>query len=213
MKLWPIAVSVPALLSGCATLPPPPPIAPIVVEVPAPAPAPAPVASFDVLIRGGTIYDGSGGAAYVGDVGISGDRIIYVGPSQGATAARVVDARGMAVAPGFINMLSWSTESLMVDPRGQSELRQGITLEVMGEGWSMGPLTDEMKLLAVKQQGDVKFPIEWTTLGDYLNFLEHKGTSLNIASFVGATTVRQHELGVVQTDGRNRTNQRRDHIR
>ncbi|MES2002699.1 MAG: D-aminoacylase [Pseudomonadota bacterium] len=196
MKLWPIAVSVPALLSGCATLPPPPTIAPIVAEVP----APAPVASFDVLIRGGTIYDGSGGAAYVGDVGISGDRIIYVGPSQAATAARVVDARGMAVAPGFINMLSWSTESLMVDPRGQSELRQGITIEVMGEGWSMGPLTDEMKLLAVKQQGDVKFPIEWTTLGDYLNFLQRKGTSLNIASFVGATTVRQHELGEGDVD-------------
>ena len=196
MKPWQIAVSVPALLSGCATLPPPAPIAPIVAEVPAPAPQ----ASFDVLIRGGTIYDGSGGVPYVGDVGIRDDRIVYAGPSQAATAARIVDARGLAVAPGFINMLSWSTESLMVDPRGQSELRQGITLEVMGEGWSMGPLTDTMKDLAVKQQGDVKFPIEWTTLGDYLNFLEHKGTSLNIASFVGATTVRQHELGEGDVD-------------
>ncbi|MBA3668624.1 MAG: D-aminoacylase [Sphingomonas sp.] len=177
-------------------------------SVPAPAPtvaaAPVPVVAaspaYDVLIRGGTIYDGSGGVAYVGDVGIRGDRIVYAGPSQPATAARIVDASGLAVAPGFINMLSWSNESLMVDPRGQSELRQGITLEVMGEGWSMGPLTDKMKVLAVKRQGDVKFPIEWTTLGDYLNFLEHKGTSLNIASFVGATTVRQHELGEGDVD-------------
>jgi N-acyl-D-amino-acid deacylase len=150
---------------------------------------------YDVLIRGGTIYNGSGGPAYVGDVGIRGDRIVYAGRAQGASARQVIDARGFAVAPGFINMLSWSNESLLVDPRGQSELRQGITLEVMGEGWSMGPLNDKMKVLAVKQQGDIKYPIQWTTLGDYLSFVEHKGTALNIASFVGATTVRQHELG------------------
>ncbi|MES2136934.1 MAG: amidohydrolase family protein [Pseudomonadota bacterium] len=107
----------------------------------------------------------------------------------------MIDAHGLAVAPGFINMLSWSNESLLVDPRGQSELRQGVTLEVMGEGWSMGPLTDRMKALAIKQQGDIKYPIQWTTLGDYLNFLQRKGTSMNVASFVGATTIRQHELG------------------
>jgi N-acyl-D-amino-acid deacylase len=151
--------------------------------------------AYDVLIRGGTIYNGSGGAAYVGDIGIRGDHIVYAGRAHGASAARIIDARGLAVAPGFINMLSWSNESLLVDPRGQSELRQGITLEVMGEGWSMGPLNDKMKALAVKQQGDIRYPIQWTTLGDYFTFLEHKGTAMNVASFVGATTVRQHELG------------------
>ena len=151
--------------------------------------------AYDILIRGGTIYNGSGGVPFVGDVGIRGDRIVYAGPPQRATAPRIVEAAGLAVAPGFINMLSWSNESLLVDPRGQSDLRQGVTLEVMGEGWSMGPVNDRMKVLAVKQQGDIKYPIQWTTLGDYLSFVEHKGTALNIASFVGATTVRQHELG------------------
>ncbi|MEO5611454.1 MAG: D-aminoacylase [Sphingomicrobium sp.] len=187
-------VSAMTVVSGCAansaaTVAPPP----SVVEAPQ---APA----YGLLIRGGTIYDGSGGAPYVGDVAISGDRIVYAGPVRDATAAKVVDARGLAVAPGFINMLSWSNESLLVDPRGQSELRQGVTLEVMGEGWSMGPLTDDMKKLAVERQGDIKYPIQWTTLGEYLNFLERKGTSLNIASFVGATTVRQHELGEGDVD-------------
>ena len=156
--------------------------------------------SFDLLVRNGTIYDGSGGTPYVGDVGIKGDRIIYVGPSRAAQATKTVDATGLAVAPGFINMLSWATESLLVDPRGQSDLRQGVTLEVMGEGWSMGPLNDEMKKLAVQRQGDIKYPIEWTTLGEYLNYLEKKGTALNVASFVGATTVRQHELGERDVD-------------
>lgn len=188
MMKWLAAVSTLTLVGGCTSVPPPAPVSAVV-------PALAPVPAYDLLIRGGTIYDGSGGAPYIGDVGIRGDRIVYAGLPQEASAPRLVDARGLAVAPGFINMLSWSTESLLVDPRGQSELRQGITLEVMGEGWSMGPLTDEMKALAVKQQGDIKYPIEWTTLGDYLNFVERKGTSLNIASFVGATTVRQHELG------------------
>ncbi|MEO6257003.1 MAG: D-aminoacylase [Sphingomicrobium sp.] len=181
-----------ALTCSCGVTPTPP-----VASAAAPLAA-APV--YDLLIRGGTIYDGSGGTPFVGDVAVRGDRIVYAGPTQVSTATRVVDAQGLAVAPGFINMLSWSTDSLLVDPRGQSELRQGVTLEVMGEGWSMGPLTDDMKRLAVEQQGDIKYPIEWTTLGDYLNFLEHKGTSLNIASFVGATTVRQHELGERDVD-------------
>jgi N-acyl-D-amino-acid deacylase len=150
---------------------------------------------YDLLIRGGTIYDGTGSPPVIGDVGIRGNDIAYVGPSAPATAATIVDARGMAVAPGFINMLSWATESLLVDPRGLSDLRQGVTLEVMGEGWSMGPLNDEMKKLARDQQGDIKYPIEWTTLGEYLNYLEKRGIGLNVASFVGATTVRQHELG------------------
>ncbi len=111
-----------------------------------------------------------------------------------------MDAKGLAVAPGFINMLSWATESLLVDGSGQSDLRQGVTLEVMGEGWSMGPLNDEMKKLAVERQGDFKYPIEWTTLGEYLSLLERAGTAMNVASFVGATTVRQHELGERDVD-------------
>jgi N-acyl-D-amino-acid deacylase len=160
-----------------------------------PATALAP-SGYDVLIRGGTIYDGSGGAGFVGDVGVRGDRIAYVGPSlPSATARKIVDARGMAVSPGFINMLSWANESLLVDPRGLSDLRQGVTLEVMGEGWSMGPLNAQMKKLSVERQGDIKYPIEWTTLGQYLGYLQKRGIALNVASFVGATTVRQHELG------------------
>jgi N-acyl-D-amino-acid deacylase len=152
-------------------------------------------AHYDVLIRNGLIYDGSGGTPFAGDIGITGDRIVYAGPSVSAAATKVVDANGLAVAPGFINMLSWATESLLVDGLGQSDLRQGVTLEVMGEGWSMGPLNAQMKKLAVEQQGDFKYPIEWTTLGEYLSLLEHRGTAINVASFVGATTVRQHELG------------------
>ena len=187
------ALALAALLgASCAQVTPAPPaLAP---------PPPVSEQAYDVLIRGGTIYDGSGGAPFVGDVGVRGDRIAYVGPGAPASATNVVDASGMAVSPGFINMLSWATESLLVDPRGQSDLRQGVTLEVMGEGWSMGPLNDEMKRLAVQQQGDIKYPIEWTTLGDYLRFVERKGTSLNLASFVGATTVRQHELGERDVD-------------
>ena len=157
-------------------------------------------ATFDLLIRNGTIYDGSGSAPFIGDVGIKGDRIVYAGPASSASATRIVDAKGMAVAPGFINMLSWATESLLVDGLGQSDLRQGVTLEVMGEGWSMGPLNDQMKKLAVERQGDIKYPIEWTTLGEYLSLLERRGTSMNVASFIGATTVRQNELGEGDVD-------------
>jgi N-acyl-D-amino-acid deacylase len=156
--------------------------------------------AYDLLIRNGVIYDGSGGEAYRGEVAISGNKIVAVGKSLPGSAKKVVDAKGLAVAPGFINMLSWATESLLVDGMGQSDLRQGITLEVMGEGWSMGPLSDEMKKLAVERQGDFKYPIEWTTLGDYLGLLEKRGTTMNVASFVGATTVRQHELGEADID-------------
>lgn len=161
--------------------------------------APAPY-DYSVLIRGGTIYDGSGGAPFVGDVAVKGDRIAYVGPHAPGRAARVVDASGKAVSPGFINMLSWSTESLIADGRGLSETTQGVTLEVMGEGDSMGPLTPEMKRLAVKRQGDIKYPIRWTTLGQYLEYLQRKGITPNVASFVGATTVRVHELGEKDVD-------------
>ena len=152
-------------------------------------------ATYDVLIRNGMIYDGSGSEPYAGEIGIKGDKIVYAGPASNATATKTVDAHGLAVAPGFINMLSWATESLLVDGRGQSDLRQGVTLEVMGEGWSMGPLNDRMKKEAVEQQGDFKYPIEWTTLGEYLSLIERRGTAMNVASYVGATTVRQHELG------------------
>jgi len=161
--------------------------------------APAPV-DYSVLIRGGTIYDGSGGQPFVGDIAIKGDRIVYVGPEAPGQAARVIDASGKAVSPGFINMLSWANEDLIADPRGMSDTSQGVTLEVMGEGDSMGPLTPEMKRLELKRQGDIKFPIKWTTLGDYLDWLTHKGITPNVTSFVGATTVRVHELGEKDVD-------------
>ena len=164
------------------------------------AAAPALAQSYDVIIRGGTIYDGSGGAPFTGDVAIEGDRIVAVAPKVAGDAKRVVDARGLAVAPGFINMLSWATESLIADGKGQSDIRQGVTLEVFGEGTSMGPVNAEMKARALERQGDIRFPIQWTTLGEYLEFLERKGVSPNVASFVGATTVRVHELGEGDVD-------------
>ncbi|HEX2593565.1 MAG TPA: D-aminoacylase [Rhizomicrobium sp.] len=150
---------------------------------------------YDVLITNGTIYDGSGDAPFHGDVAIKGDRIVYVGPHADGTATRTVDAQGKAVAPGFINMLSWANEALLVDGRGQSDLRQGVTLEVMGEGDSMGPLTPEMKKNAEQRQIDIHYPVDWTTLGEYLEKLEKQGISPNVASFAGAATVRIHELG------------------
>src|SRR3954449_8209344 len=156
--------------------------------------APVP-ASYSVIIHGGTIYDGSGGAPFVGDVALKADKIAYVGPHAPGRAARVVDATGEAVSPGFVNMLSWATESLIADGRGLSDTMQGVTLEVMGEGDSMGPLTPHMKALAVQRQGDIKYPIRWTTLAQYLEYLQKKGVTPNVTSFVGATTVRVHELG------------------
>ncbi|MEP7129511.1 MAG: amidohydrolase family protein [Sphingomicrobium sp.] len=155
---------------------------------------------YSVLIRGGTVYDGSGGAPYVGDVALKGDRIVYVGPHAPGRSARTVDATGKAVSPGFVNMLSWATESLIADGRGLSDTAQGITLEVMGEGDSMGPWNPQMKALAVKRQGDIKYPIRWTTLAQYLEYLQRKGVTPNVASFVGATTVRVHELGEKDID-------------
>jgi N-acyl-D-amino-acid deacylase len=162
--------------------------------------AAAPAPEYDVLIKGGTIYDGSGGAPFVGDVGIKDDKIAYVGPQAPGTAASVVDATGEAVSPGFINMLSWAIADLIADGRGMSDTYQGVTLEVFGEGDSMGPLTPEMKRLEVKRQGDIKFPIKWTTLGEYLTYLTKKGITPNVASFIGATTVRVHELGEKDVD-------------
>ena len=150
---------------------------------------------YDVVIRGGTIYDGLGGKPYVGDVGIIGDRVRLTGSFGTLNAKQYIDAQGMAVAPGFINMLSWATESLIQDGRSQSDIRQGVTLEVMGEGDSMGPLTEEMRKQMVEDEGDIKYDVTWTTLGEYLDYLVKRGISPNVASFVGATTLRVHEVG------------------
>jgi N-acyl-D-amino-acid deacylase len=149
----------------------------------------------DVVLRGGTLYDGSGGPPVVGDLAIRGDSIVAVGDVGGLKGATELDVTGLAVAPGFINMLSWATESLLEDGTAQSDIRQGVTLEVFGEGESMGPLTDTMRADMIRFEGDIKYDVPWTTLGEYLEHLERKGVSVNVASFVGATTVRVHELG------------------
>ncbi|MGQ0659529.1 N-acyl-D-amino-acid deacylase family protein [Sphingosinicella sp.] len=164
------------------------------------APNPGWAQGYDVVIRGGTIYDGRGGAPYVGDVAIRGDRIARVARRIPGRGRQEVDARGLAVAPGFINMLSWATESLIEDGRGQSDIRQGVTLEVMGEGWSMGPVNEEMRRLLIQRQDDIRFPVPWTTLGQYLEHLQQRGIAPNVASFVGAATVRIHELGEGDVD-------------
>lgn len=150
---------------------------------------------YDVIVRGGTVYDGSGAPGAPADVGIEGDSIVTLGDLADATAREEIDATGLAVAPGFINMLSWATESLIEDGRSLGDIRQGVTLEVFGEGWSMGPLSDTMRQEELRDQGDIKFDIPWTTLGEYLDHLVERGISPNVASFVGATTVRIHELG------------------
>jgi N-acyl-D-amino-acid deacylase len=150
---------------------------------------------YDVLIRGGTVYDGLGNPGVKADVGITGDRVTKIGTIPVRDAKKIIDARGKAVAPGFINMLSWATESLLVDGRAMSDLKQGVTLQVFGEGWSMGPLNDTMKADMKPRQRDVTFNISWTSLGQYLETLEKRGISPNVASFVGAATVRMHELG------------------
>ena len=139
------------------------------------------------MLRGGTIYDGSGGAGRVGDVGISGDRIACVGLCAGR-GENEIDAAGLAVAPGFINMLSWSGDALMQDGRAQSAIRQGVTLEVMGEGSTMGPINSDMKERALERQDSIRYPIDWTSFGGWLMALEKRGVSVNVASFVGATT-------------------------
>ncbi|NNK48262.1 MAG: D-aminoacylase, partial [Gemmatimonadetes bacterium] len=150
---------------------------------------------YDVVIRDGTIYDGSGAEPYRGDVAIQGDSIAAVGNLGRAVGTTEIDATGLAVSPGFINMLSWATESLIEDGLGQSDIRQGVTLEVFGEGWSMGPLNEQMREEQLDSQGDIRFPIQWTTLGQYLEWLTGRGVAPNVASFVGATTVRIHALG------------------
>jgi N-acyl-D-amino-acid deacylase len=153
-------------------------------------------APFDVIVKGGLVYDGTGGPPRRSDVGIRGDRIAALGDLGKAGAKTVLEVDGMAVAPGFVNMLSWSTESLIVDGRSQGEVRQGVTTQIMGEGVSMGPLTDAMKKTMKEEQGDIRYEIEWTTLAEYLAFLEKKGVAQNVASYLGATTVRNYVLGL-----------------
>jgi N-acyl-D-amino-acid deacylase len=150
---------------------------------------------YDVIVRGGTIYDGSGAPGTAGDLAIQGDTIAAMGDLGNASAQTEIDATGLAVAPGFINMMCWSNESLIEDGSSQSDIRQGVTLEVMGEGSSMGPLNDAMKQDMRDGQGDIKYEIEWTTLGEYLQYLEERGVSPNVASFIGAATPRIHVIG------------------
>ena len=152
-------------------------------------------AEHELILRNGTIVDGIGAPSFVGDLAINDDRITAVGDLGDSRGVTEVDVSGLVVAPGFINMLSWAGEALLEDGRSQGDIRQGVTLEVFGEGVSGGPLTDQMKALEVTSQGDIKFDVAWTTLGDYLEHLEGKGVSPNIASFVGATTLRVHEIG------------------
>ena len=150
---------------------------------------------YDVIIKNGIIYDGSGGKPYKADLGIISDSIAFIGDLSNAIGKTEIDASGLAVSPGFINMLSWANVSLIQDGKSQSDIRQGVTLEVMGEGWSMGPYNDKMKEEELEQEGDIKYDIKWTTLDEYLRYLENKGISCNVASFVGAGTVRIYVIG------------------
>jgi N-acyl-D-amino-acid deacylase len=146
-----------------------------------------------IVIRGGSVYDGSGQAPVGADLAIAGDRIAAIG--RGVDGGEEIDASGLAVAPGFINMLSWATEALLEDGRAQSDLRQGVTLEVFGEGESMGPLNEALADELVRRQTNIRYDIEWSTLGEYLEYLERRGVAPNVASFVGAATVRAHAIG------------------
>src|SRR5213593_4514294 len=150
---------------------------------------------FDIIVKGGTVYDGTGAEPKHADVAIRGDRITGVGDYKNARAKTIIDAQGLAVAPGFINMLSWSTESLIQDGRSQSEIRQGVTTEIMGEGESMGPVNDRVREHMLRAQSDIKYDIKWNTLADYLQYLEKRGISCNVASFIGATTIREYVVG------------------
>jgi N-acyl-D-amino-acid deacylase len=176
-----------AAIAGCALL----------AALRAPAQEPP---AFDVLIKGGTVYDGSGGPPRRADLGLRGDRIEAIGDLGGAGGGAVLDATGLAVAPGFVNMLSWATDDLLADPRSQGDIRQGVTTEIFGEGESYGPWSEPMKLRRRAMQGDFRFDITWTTLAEYLRFLERRGVAPNVASFVGTGTIREHVVGL--DDGR-----------
>ena len=178
-------------------------------SLPSSAPTFQPV-TFDVVIRGGTVFDGTGSPGRRTDVGLRGDRIAAVGDLAAASAPTIIDAKALAVAPGFINMLSWSTDSLLVDGRSQGEIRQGVTTQIFGEGSSMGPLTDDMKKRMIENMGDLKFEITWTSLSEYLRELQRRGVSQNVASYLGATTVREHVIGL---EDRKPTPQQLDEMR
>ena len=152
-------------------------------------------AGFDVIIKGGTVYDGTGAQPRHVDLAIRGDRIAGVGDFKTAKAKTIIDATDLAVAPGFINMLSWSNESLIQDGRSQSEIRQGVTTEIMGEGESMGPVNDRVREHMLREQSDIKYEIKWNTLAEYLHYLETRGVSCNVASFIGAATLREYVIG------------------
>ena len=168
----------------------------IVFTVFAQEPSPSPSSDdFDLIVRGGTLYDGTGAKPLQADVAIRGDRIAGIGDFKSAKAKTVIDAKGLAVAPGFVNMLSWSTESLIQDGRSQSEILQGVTTEIMGEGESMGPVNDRVREHQIREQTDIKYDITWNTLAEYLQYLETHGISCNVASFIGATTIREYVIG------------------
>ncbi len=150
---------------------------------------------YDTIIRNGMIYDGNGGNPFKADIGINGDTIRTIGNLSASVGKNEIDASGLAVAPGFINMLSWANETLIEDGKSESDIRQGVTLEVMGEGESMGPLNSKMKTAMQNSQGDIKYKVDWNTLGEYLTYMEKKGVSCNVASFVGATTIRSNIIG------------------
>ena len=150
---------------------------------------------YDTIIRNGNIYDGTGGKPYPADLAIQGDKIAKIAPNIPERGKEEIDATNMAVSPGFINMLSWATTSLIADGRSLSDIKQGVTLEVFGEGGSMGPLNEQMKEDEKASMGEFKYDIDWTTLGEYLESLERRGISTNVASFIGATTLRIHEIG------------------
>jgi N-acyl-D-aspartate/D-glutamate deacylase len=154
-----------------------------------------PSLQYDLVIRNGTVYDGSGSQGFVGDVAVNGDAIAAIGSLGKARGQNEIDATGLAVSPGFINMMCWANESLIEDGRSQSDIRQGVTLEVLGEGSSMGPLNEAMKEEKVRRQDDIKYDVEWTTLDEYLVYLEERGVSANVASFVGAETPREYVIG------------------
>lgn len=150
---------------------------------------------FDLVIRGGQLLDGSGSPAIRADLGIRGDTIAAIGDLSGQEAKTEIDATGLHLAPGFINMLSWANVSLLEDGRSQGDIRQGVTLEVLGEGHSMGPLNESMKQEMLDGQQDITYDIPWTTLGEYLQHLEDRGVSTNVTSFVGNGTLREYVMG------------------
>ncbi|GGG45356.1 aminoacylase [Croceivirga lutea] len=154
-----------------------------------------PKTTYDIVLQNGQLYDGEGGEPYIGDIGINADTIAFIGEAKSLQGKEIVPLNGLAVAPGFINMLSWANVTLLEDGRSQSDIRQGVTLEVMGEGRSMGPLNPAMKENMQNDQGDIKFDVSWTTLGEYLQHLEDKGVATNVASFVGNGTLRTHVIG------------------